>query len=182
MNDNLYNRIIYGIILILIGVIWFISAYQKQKKEYEGKEVSSKKIYDERQKIRRGEGYKYAFYTLLVSAVLSVLVFEEFLELTDSLNLLYSCIIIATGVYSIYCIAYDAYFAINDNINFILLSSLITLIAMLLGSGLILHNDGLWIDGKLNNRLYLLVGTIVNFSILVTLCIKKAKLTKEDTE
>ena len=75
--------------------------------------------YDERQKIARGVGYKYGYYTLLI--YMAVIVALDCLEVPlpfSNIIMSFTGIVISGLVLSWYCIKHDAYWGLNSNIVF----------------------------------------------------------------
>lgn len=75
---------------------------------------SMKRNYDERQELLRGRGFKYAFFTMIImNCVFYTLeAGEVFLPINGSIVAVLSTLV-GVGVYAVYCIWNDAYFALN---------------------------------------------------------------------
>ncbi|MCQ2567863.1 MAG: hypothetical protein MJ127_05645 [Mogibacterium sp.] len=75
--------------------------------------------YDERQKVIRGIGFKYGFYTLITYLFLLMLAEIAELKLPVSTSVIYFTGIVISGlVLSGYTIMHDAYWGLNNNIQF----------------------------------------------------------------
>lgn len=75
-----------------------------------------KQNYDERQELLQGRGAKYAFYTMMiVNGALSLLEAAEaiVLPMSTGLGLMLSTLV-GVGVFAVYCIWKEAYFALNQ--------------------------------------------------------------------
>ena len=77
-----------------------------------------KQNYDERQELLRGKGFKYAFYTMLILnfALFTFETAEVYLPMSAGIAMFFSELI-GVGVYAVYCIWKDAYFALNQKAN-----------------------------------------------------------------
>ena len=88
---------------------------------------SMKQNYDERQERYRGKGANYAFFTMLfLNAVLFLLETAEaiVLPMTTGTGLMLSTMV-GVGVYAVYCIWNEAYFAVNQKSTVVVVSLII---------------------------------------------------------
>ena len=71
--------------------------------------------YDERQKLVRGEAYKYSFWTLTIYCCLYGLFSESIGKVVDNLTVMVIGICIAVSIQICYSIWHDAYFSLNED-------------------------------------------------------------------
>ena len=72
--------------------------------------------YDERQKVARGNGYKYGFWTLVICNTVYAFLSIGFSKFPmDTASIMMICIVLGISVHISYCIWHDAYFALNEN-------------------------------------------------------------------
>lgn len=110
------------IISVVVYLIWFI--YQKALDKLKLSEPMER-CFDERQKLIRGKGFKYAFWTAILLNLIYGFGLYEYIKsfiLPQSAVIIIS--VIAGEVYSIYCILNDAFFAIKQNVISFLFSSM----------------------------------------------------------
>jgi len=108
--------------------------------------------YDERQKLIRGEGYKYGFFTVLICDLLYSLFYEEIQTFLKTEHIMFLTILIGIAVYASYCIWNDGYYAMNENPRRIMV------VFAVIGSMNIL----LFIRNAIINRKNLLDGGFIN--------------------
>ncbi len=103
--------IVLGTVLGVMLVILLIAVAQTDD--------TMKQNYDERQELLRGRGAKYAFYTMMIfNLIMFMLEAAEVVYLPMSTGLaLFFSVLIGGGVYAVYCIWKDAYFALNQKVN-----------------------------------------------------------------
>ena len=130
--------------------------------------------YDERQKAVQGCGYKYAYFTLLISVVAGAL-FDvwtgvKWIELFPFAVL---CLWISLCVFVTYCISKDAYVALQAKRKVLIL---IFAISALVNLGIalmeILCGDGIITDGCLNLTSANLFTGAASLQIAIALCIR----------
>ncbi len=173
-ENNMIPLIIFIATFILLTLL--ISLIKK-------KVNSNTKIdkYDERQKIIQGKGYAYGFYTLLAYNALYGC-FSIFIDktLADPLVSGVFGIAISVCVFAVYCIWKDAYLAINDNINMMIL--VFGLISLSNGfSSYSAYKHGLFIsDGILTYKSVSLPCFLFTAVIFVALVIKKISTKSEE--
>ena len=130
--------------------------------------------YDERQKAVQGCGYKYAYFTLMISVVAGAL-FDvwtgvKWIELFPFAVL---CLWISLCVFVTYCISKDAYVALQAKRKVLIL---IFAISALVNLGIalmeILCGDGIITDGRLNLTSANLVTGAASLQIAIALCVR----------
>lgn len=99
-----------GVVLVCVCVIIALLLITK-------KDGSIKCKFDERQEIVRGRAYKYAFFTMMISEALFI-VLNEMADMeryiASSLEMVIA-ICVGVAVYASYCIWHEGYFALNEN-------------------------------------------------------------------
>ena len=136
-------RIIGGITGIIIGLIVAVFVFRyvhRNKKLYTE--------YDEMQKLIRGEGYKYAFYTVLIlEAVLCVLTMGMELP-AEPYVVHFFVIFVGVTVQASYCIWKGAYIEQNTNLpRYIILMAVISVLNIA-GAFMAWKSGELIVDGK----------------------------------
>lgn len=165
--------ILCGSLLGLLIVYIFLIATKKGD--------STKIIYDERQQAVRGKGFKNGFFTMLGYSVLITLF--SLLEIpipADMEVIVITGVLIGIGVYAVYCIWNDGYFALNEKQNAILIS--FGIIGLVNIAFAIVHiiSDTLFQNGSLTYRGLNLLCGILFIVVFLTLLIKKVQDEKED--
>lgn len=141
----------------------------------------TKNQFDERQELVRGKGFKYGFFTLMLSN--AVLLFLKVLEVPLFGNMevaMTASIVVGVAVFASYCIWNDGYFALNENrksllIMFGLIGALNIVISMAnLMAGEVIEN------GALTFRSANLFCALLFLVIFVVLLLKHIKDRKEE--
>lgn len=135
---------------------------------------SAKWNYDERQKMVRGKGYEYGFFSMLILNVfLTVLRIGEIrLPVKDSV-IHFMSIVVGVGVYAGYCILKDGYFALNENKKAVIVLFVVVGILNLL-SGVHSMWDGSIIEnGMINENAINLLCAMLFLGIFIVLMIKR---------
>ncbi len=106
------NAVVIGVCAgIIIGIICVVLLWALTKTG-----ESAKCKFDERQELVRGRGFKYGFFTLLICngmmCLLKMLDAPMYAE--PEVVLVINCLI-GIGVYVVYCIWNEGYFALNEN-------------------------------------------------------------------
>ena len=162
--------------LLLVAVVMFIF---NRKAHTDG---ARKPRFDERQELVRGRGYKYAFFTLMVSMILSAVVKESFqITLISEMTVMFFCLFLSIGVYACYAIWHDAYFALNEKRKYyIWLFAAVTVINGVVGISHILRGEFV-VDGVINyaNSLNLLCAVLF-LVVLVALLVKEIASRREE--
>lgn len=70
--------------------------------------------YDERQELEQGRGFRYAFFTFLVSVGVVLMLDSTGAAAGKGFLFYAACIFISLTVYAIYCIWHDCYIALNE--------------------------------------------------------------------
>lgn len=147
-------------------------------------DTSTRRKYDERQLLAQRTAYQYSFFTMTGFSLLMLCWylagFPSFIAQPEVL--LFLDIILGTLVYAVYAIWNDAYFALNENRN-----RLIVCFATLGSVNLILaargiHNGGMLTDGKLNFLSLSLFCGILSITALITILLKKQKEKRDEDE
>ncbi len=170
MKFGIFTGCVFGIYLVFILCI----ATTKGK--------SGKYIFDERQEVMRGRGFKYGFFTLLTWNVLVMMLtaMEIPLPVTSEFSIVLG-IMIAVIVFAAYCIWNDSYFALNEHINAIIISfSSLTLLNLLIGIRN-LFTGVMFTDGKLGFRSLNLFCAIMLLALLIFILIK-ININKKDAD
>ncbi len=165
--------ILCGILLGLLIVYIFLVVTKKGD--------STKTIYDERQQAVRGKGFRNGFFTMLgYEGLIALLGLLEIPIPADIEIIVITGALIGIGVYAVYCIWNDGYFALNEKRNSILVFfGIIGLINIALAIVHIMSNH-LFQNGNLTFRgLNLLCGILV-IVVFLTLLIKKVRDEKEE--
>ena len=139
-----------GLVLVIsagIGIVICLIVYAIAQKD-----DSMKQNYDERQELLRGRGAKYGLYTMFFMNLALFLSEVAGVPLPMSTGLaLFLSAIVGGGVYAVYCVLKDAYFALNQKANIFIFFFMITaVINLIIGGGAFL--DGVAIQ---NNQLTL---------------------------
>ena len=134
--------------------------------------------YDERQKRVRGEAYKYAFFSVIISNGILMLtnIFGTAIE-SFGYNIFFIPIFVGIVVHISICIFKDAYIGLNTNITkFMIFMFLISLLNLGLAARAIVMNE-LIVDGKFQPPfLNLMCGSIfivLGFELLIKMLIDK---------
>lgn len=141
----------------------------------------TKNQFDERQELVRGIGFKYGFFTLMISN--AVLLFLKVLEVPLFSNLevaMTASIVVGVAVFASYCIWNDGYFALNENRKSLLIMlGLIGLMNIVIGIGNLMA--GVVIEnGALTFRSTNLFCALLFLVIFVVLLLKQIKDGKEE--
>ena len=177
MNGYLLAGTITGVVVGLVIAAVLMTFTKKNRKE--------KFTYDERQKIARGEGYKYAFFTLVIyNAVYGIIDMSLEKPWAESMTGVMIGICLAVLVHVVYCIWHECYFSMNEEpkrvlILFGIISVINVIIAVMQG-----RNGELIENGMLTNSCANLIVAIMFGVILIALAVKwstkKAELEEED--
>ena len=177
MNGYLLAGTITGVVVGLVIAAVLMTFTKKNRKE--------KFTYDERQKIARGEGYKYAFFTLVIyNAVYGIIDMSLEKPWAESMTGVMIGICLAVLVHVVYCIWHECYFSMNEEpkrvlIFFGIISVINVIIAVMQG-----RNGELIENGMLTNSCANLIVAIMFGVILIALAVKwstkKAELEEED--
>ncbi len=101
---------VVSVVLAVIGVILFVIILAVVQREN-----SMKQNYDERQELLRGRGAKYGLISMLFLNVALYLLESMGVQLPMSAGIaVILSVFVGGGVYAVYCIRMDAYFALNQ--------------------------------------------------------------------
>lgn len=144
---------------------------------------SKKTEYDERQKIARGEGYKYGYYTLVIYLCLILMIDMAELKLPCSMTVVaFTGFCISGLVLSGYAIMHDAYWGVNNNAAFII-RVLIALGAINLIYGIVeICKGNMVVNGILQDNVINLEAGILILGIGIMLLIAKNREAHEESE
>lgn len=141
----------------------------------------TKNQFDERQEMVRGRGFKYGFFTLMISN--AVLLLLNVLEVSLFSNMevaMTASIIVGVAVFASYCIWNDGYFALNENRkSMLIIFGLIGVLNLVIGIGNLI--TGVIIEnGALTFRSTNLFCALLFLVIFVVLLLKQIKNGKEE--
>ncbi len=144
---------------------------------------SNKTEYDERQKIARGEGYKYGYYTLVIYLCLILMIDMAELKLPCSMTVMaFTGFCISGLVLAGYTIMHDAYWGVNNNAGYIT-RVLIALGGINLIYGIVeICRGKMLVDGMLQDNVINLEAGILIFGIGIMLLIRKNRDEHEESE
>ena len=151
--------VLAGIAIGAVVVVIILAICNKNRK--------LKTEYDERQKIIRGNGYRFGFYAMTGWAVVNMLLSFAGIELPmEGAVIAFSYIFIGALADVLYCIFHDAYWGLNNNKRRYLISFLAIAVLNLFISFGAYRNGSLIVDGKLGATgtnlfvavLFLLIG------------------------
>lgn len=175
MNGFMLAGAVTGVVIGLIIAAVLMRFTKKNKNE--------KFTYDERQKAARGEGYKYAFYVLIIYnaayAILDMALAKPWAELMTG-QLIGICL--AVLVHIIYSIWHECYFSMNEEpkrvlIFFGAISVINVIIAVMQGlDGELIEN------GMLTNQCANLIVAIMFGVVLIALALKWQQKKREVEE
>ena len=150
--------------------------------------VTKKPNYDERQEFERGRGFKFAFFTMLVSITISLIIdSSNILPGVGSIVLYGTSIFAGLAVYVVYCIWNEAYIAPNQQKKSVMiLFAIVTFTNIMISVNNIL-NGKLIENGKIGfgfiNILCVLTFSIVFFALLIKeIYDKKTRSNESDDE
>ena len=168
-------RIIGGMTGIIIG--WIVAVFvfryvHRNKKLYTE--------YDEMQKLIRGEGYKYAFYTVLIlEAVLCVLTMGMELP-AEPYVVHFFVIFVGVTVQASYCIWKGAYIGQNTNLpRYIILMAVISVLNIA-GAFMAWKSGELIVDGKFQSPMVNLLCGLMFAVIGIVGLVRKAADREEE--
>ncbi len=139
----------------------------------------TKNQFDERQELVRGKGFKYGFFTVMISN--TVLLFFDILEVPLFSNMevaMTASIVVGVAVFASYCIWNDGYFALNENRKSLLIMfGLIGLMNIVIGirnliAGVVIENGALTFP---STNLFCALLFLVIFVVLLLKHIKDGK-------
>lgn len=165
MNGYMLAGTITGVIIGLIIAAFLLRFTKKDKKE--------KFTYDERQKVARGEGYKYAFFVLIVYnagyGILNMVLEHPWAE--DLTGLMIG-VCLAVLVHIIYSIWHECYFSMNEEPKrVLLLFGIISVVNIAIAINQGIHGE-LIENGMLTNNCANLVVAIMFGGIMIALAAK----------
>lgn len=172
MNIYMAAGVVTGVVVGLIISAILLTMAKKNKKE--------KFTYDERQKIARGEAYKYAFYVLVIyNAVCGLLDMALEVRWAEEITVMLIGICLAVIVHVIYSIWHDCWFSMNEEpkrvlVIFGVVAVINVIVAVIQGL-----NGELIVNGMLSGYCANLVVAVMFFVILIALAIKACMKKKE---
>lgn len=169
------NKSIYYLLGMMCGVvagIAFIALIMWIVRKMGGKiewNCNKENAYDERQLMARGEAYKYAFFTMLLSVIIAS-VLDEVLgfSLLMSFAGMGFIICLSIAVFATICIVKDAYMSLYENVKGIVITFAIIGISNV-GIGIVnLGGTALIENGALAKECYnIIVGVMFIYLLLV---------------
>lgn len=156
--------------LFLVAVIYKIA----------NKNGKIKTEYDERQEVIRGVGYKYAFWAY--TAIMGILVVGDMLFQIDLpiYIIAFASLLIAGLVLSLYCIAKDAYWGMNNNKKRYITVFIIAGVINFASAIVAIINNEMIIDGVIQTPAINLLCGIMLAVIGVAIAVADIKDEKED--
>lgn len=136
--------------------------------------------FDERQELVRGRGSKYAFFSMLGynAVVYGLDLIGVHLYMSLAITSLI-CVLVGAGVYAVYCIWNDGYFALNQNRGSILVAiGFGGILNLAFGISAVMHNEFV-VNGQLSIRSMNLFCGIMCIVVWVTLFAKYVRDRKE---
>ena len=111
MNDKIARAAVVIIVSIIAlgyaAIIWYV-----------GNTGSSRRKYDERQEMERGRGYRYGFAAMVLFFIIDFLLVNIIgLDIFEGRIDVIIGVMIGFGVWCIYCINNEAFFAVNERPN-----------------------------------------------------------------
>lgn len=168
MGENNMSYLIGCAVGILFGIMCKVLMAK-----FFTKDKSGKSKYDERQKIVRGRGYKYGFFTLLICMALDILLGTTLEMYIDRSVLIFTSLCLAVVVHAAYSIWNDGYFSINEEpTKIIIVLSVIGVINLWIGIRHIVHGTIIE-EGIVGMNAMNLICGIMMLLILSVLAIKK---------
>lgn len=166
MKGEMLAGVICGVLfgLLLVVVMMCISS----------KNRSIKCVYDERQQIVRGKGYRYGFFTLLVYDILYAftdMLFET--RFVDSMAGIFPGVALGALVCASYCIWNEGYVSMNEQptrLTVVLFS--VGILNVLVSVPVLIHGEMI-VDGVLTFRCANLVCGAVTFAVAGQLMLKR---------
>lgn len=114
MNSAEFAGIFSGLV---IGIILVIVLLRLTKKDY-----SLRCMYDERQQLVRGRGFKYGFFTLMIYDIFYGWGMDALdQQYIDDVTAMIFGVCLGVAVYASYCIWHEGYFSLNENPKRVLL-------------------------------------------------------------
>lgn len=165
-ESAMHTGVVLGMIFGLILVALIVTLAKK------GDDVQYK--FDERQELARGRGFKYAFFTMLISNLFIFgLKMAEVLTFAGTEVVLVFTSVLGISVYACYCIWNDAYFALNENRKVIIIVMVVGgILNLILGIWAILDGSA-WKDGQLTFRCLNLICGIMLLVVGAAIILKK---------
>lgn len=175
MNGYLLAGITTGIIVALV-VCWAGLRFTKKNKK-------EKFTYDERQKAARGEGYKYAFFTLIIYNAAYGILDMAGVQWAETMTGLMIGVCLAILVHVTYSIWNECYFSMNEEpkrvlIFFGIISVVNAIIAVKQGLAGELIENGMLTNGCANLVVAIMFGVVM--IVLAAKWMAKRNETEED--
>ncbi len=175
LNFEYMLGFLFGVLcaLILIALIIKLS-----RKGHPGK-----CIVDERQRLVRGTGFKYAFFTLMIYDVILAFLMEFCLApfiTAPAAALLGICLSIA--VFAVYCIWNDGYYTLNENPKVITTSFLLIALLNLINFGRYVHEGEVVVNHVIEVPIVTLAAALLLLLVAFTTILKSVRRKGEDEE
>lgn len=142
---------------------------------------SPKRVYDERQELIRGRGYRLAFLTMAaycgIMMILEISGVKVFMERAVELGL---GVLIGLGVHVVYCIRKDGYYAMNESIRRRI--GVVTGLVVFNGLNVVfmIKSGGVLRDGELTFHGFVIFTFIFLVIMLVSLVLRYVVLVKKE--
>lgn len=168
---------ILGIVVgFIVGIVIVAAIYK-----IAGRGTVGKCEFDERQEIVRGRGFKRGFIALIIyNAVYGLAAMTTDRFFMDPLAAIVLGIILAVGVYIVYCIWNDAYFSLNENPRRMLVLFVAVTVLNMIVTVVNILNDELIVDGVLTFRSTNLFCGILFIVIFITFFAKQIVRRREE--
>lgn len=165
MNGYLLAGTVTGVVVSLVIAAVAMTFTKKNRKE--------KFTYDERQKTARGEGYKYAFFTLVVyNAAYGIIDMSLTKPWTENMTGMMIGVCLAILVHVVYCIWHECYFSMNEEpVKVLAFFGIISVINVIIAVIQGLHGE-LIENGMLTNNCANLIVAVMFGVILFALAVK----------
>ncbi len=140
-----------------------------------GKKRTSGKRYDERQELEQGRGFRAAFFSVLISIFISLMMELSGVVPEQDAVLLYEiALFVGITVYVVYGVWHECYFALNEKLSGMVVMFLcIGCINLLLSIPHLILEGVYDEDGKLSTTILNLMCAGTCFALLITVLLKK---------
>ncbi len=174
-NNNWSISVILGTLLGIV-LVTFLAAFSQ-------KDETMKQQYDERQELVRGRGFKYAFFAMLIWNALFYILKTADIHALYAISMEFVCIVgimLGTGIYAVYCIWNDAYFALNQTaVPLMVMLSVFGIINLVFGIRYVMYNP-IFQEGTFDIRVTNLLAGMLTLVIFAVMLIKKLRTDRED--
>lgn len=169
-QDTIYVLAMYAAMCLVVGGICY--AIRRKCSRLQGK-------YDERQKMIQGTGYKYGFFTTIISSMLYAMAVDTVEVPVHPTVAVTACVFLGIAVFMIYCVWKDAYFGLAgiSRRYMVLMAAVVILnaasVASHIASGTLVENGVMGIGG-----VNVLVALLF-LSMLIAVWLKNSRTARE---